>query len=208
MSLPEWREEPIAKKHARASFDCGEPALNEFLRRYARQSHDRGAAKTFLAISKSDGKTILGFYSLCPASFEYARVPEIVRKGLARHGNQKGQSYYWSKNEQFGNVSRFNSDHLTASPLIQSWHARTGHAPKSERFGKPEEPPGHCIDHNPPDFIRGLVLEEYLGGADPAHRRRTRLLRLAARFLEQAFGTTASGNHLCQRNDFDSVRST
>ncbi len=85
MSLPEWREEPIANKHARASFDCGEPALNEFLRRYARQSHDRGAAKTFLAISKSDGKTILGFYSLCPASLEHARLPEIVRKGLARH---------------------------------------------------------------------------------------------------------------------------
>lgn len=28
----------------------------------------------FLAISNSDGKTILGFYSLCPASLEYARV--------------------------------------------------------------------------------------------------------------------------------------
>ena len=24
MSLPDWREEPIAKKHDRASFDCGE----------------------------------------------------------------------------------------------------------------------------------------------------------------------------------------
>jgi GNAT superfamily N-acetyltransferase len=85
MSLPDWREEPIAKKHDRDSFDCGEPALNEFLRRQARQSHDKGAAKTFLAISLSDGKTILGFYSLCPASLEYARVPEIVRKSLGRH---------------------------------------------------------------------------------------------------------------------------
>jgi GNAT superfamily N-acetyltransferase len=85
MSLPDWCEEPIAKKHDRASFDCGEPVLNEFLRRYARKSHDKGAAKTFLAISKSDGKTILGYYSLCPASLEYARAPEIVRKGLARH---------------------------------------------------------------------------------------------------------------------------
>jgi GNAT superfamily N-acetyltransferase len=59
--------------------------LNEFLRRHARQSHDRGAAKTFLAISKLDGTTILGFYSLCPASLEYSRAPEIGRKGLARH---------------------------------------------------------------------------------------------------------------------------
>jgi GNAT superfamily N-acetyltransferase len=85
MSLPDWREEAIAKKHDRESFDCGDPALNEFLRRHARQSHDKGSAKTFLAVSESDGKSILGFYSLCPASVEYARTPEIIRKGLARH---------------------------------------------------------------------------------------------------------------------------
>ena len=85
MSLPDWREEPIAKKHDRAAFDCGEPALNEFLQRHARQNHDKGVAKTFLAISKADGKTIMGFYTLCPASVEYSRAPEIVRKGLARH---------------------------------------------------------------------------------------------------------------------------
>jgi predicted GNAT family N-acyltransferase len=85
MSLPDWREEPIAKKHDRASFDSGEPALNEFLRRNARQSHDKGTAKTFLAISGSDEKTILGYYSLCPASLEYARTPATIRKQLARH---------------------------------------------------------------------------------------------------------------------------
>jgi GNAT superfamily N-acetyltransferase len=85
MSLPAWCEEPISQKHDRVSFDCGEPALNEFLRRYARQSHEKGAAKTFLAISDSDGKTILGFYSLCPASLEYARAPAIIPKGLAKH---------------------------------------------------------------------------------------------------------------------------
>src|SRR5580692_9501261 len=85
MSLPDWREEPIAKKHDRNSFDCGEPELNVFLKKHARQSHERGAAKTFLAVNKADGRSILGFYSLCPADLEYARAPEIVRKGLARH---------------------------------------------------------------------------------------------------------------------------
>jgi GNAT superfamily N-acetyltransferase len=85
MNPLDWREEPIAKKHDRASFDCGDRDLNEFLRRHARQNHEKGVAKTFLAISQTDGKTILGFYSICPASLEYARTPEIVRKGLARH---------------------------------------------------------------------------------------------------------------------------
>src|SRR5262249_5130922 len=59
--------------------------LNDFLRRHARQNHEKGVAKTFLAISKMDGKTILGFYTLCPASLEYARTPEFIRKGLARY---------------------------------------------------------------------------------------------------------------------------
>jgi GNAT superfamily N-acetyltransferase len=80
-----WHEEPISKKHDREGFDCGEEALNEFLRRYARKSHERGGAKTFLAIDDADKRTILGFYSLSPASVDYARTPEIVKRGLARH---------------------------------------------------------------------------------------------------------------------------
>ncbi len=83
--MPAWHEEPISKKHDRDAFDCGEEALNEFLRRHARKSHERGGAKTFLAIDDADGKTIIGFYSLSPASIEYSRTPEIVRRGLARH---------------------------------------------------------------------------------------------------------------------------
>ncbi len=83
--MASWHEEPISKKHDRESFDCGEEALNEFLRRYARKSHDLGGAKTFLAIDDADSKTILGFYSLSPASVDYARTPEIIRRGLARH---------------------------------------------------------------------------------------------------------------------------
>ena len=80
-----WHEAPIDKKYDREAFDCGEEALNEFLRRYARKSHELGGAKTFLAIDDGDDKTILGFYSLAPASVEYARTPEIIRRGLARH---------------------------------------------------------------------------------------------------------------------------
>ncbi len=84
MTGPAWHEEAITRKHDRGAFDCGDADLNDFLRRYARQSHDNGAAKTFLAIE--DGtRTILGFYSLAPASLAYHRVPDIARGGLARH---------------------------------------------------------------------------------------------------------------------------
>jgi GNAT superfamily N-acetyltransferase len=85
VKITAWHEEPISKLHDREAFDCGEEALNEFLRRYARKSHELGGAKTFLAIDDSDNHTILGFYSLSPASVSYATTPEIVRHGLARH---------------------------------------------------------------------------------------------------------------------------
>ena len=84
-----WHEEPINKGHNREAFDCGEEALNEFLRRYARKSHERGGAKTFLAIddtdNDTDNETVVGFYSLSPASIDYSQTPEIVRRGLARY---------------------------------------------------------------------------------------------------------------------------
>ena len=85
MTLPRWHEEPIAKAHDRQAFDCGDPALNDFLRRYARQSHEQGGAKTFLAVDDADPTTTLGFYSLAPASLACERVPEALRRGLARH---------------------------------------------------------------------------------------------------------------------------
>ena len=85
MTLPAWREEPISKHHDRETFDCGDGDLNEFLSRHARKSHEKGGSKTFLAVDEADGKTILGFYSLSPASIAYERTPETVKRGLARH---------------------------------------------------------------------------------------------------------------------------
>jgi GNAT superfamily N-acetyltransferase len=84
MTAPPWHEEAITRAHNRSAFDCGDRELNDFLLRYARQSHDQGAAKTFLAIA-DDTEAILGFYSLAPASLAYHRAPDAVRRGLARH---------------------------------------------------------------------------------------------------------------------------
>lgn len=82
--LPIWHEEPIGKQHDRGAFDCGDKALNQFLKRHARQSHEKGGAKTYLAVSENNEK-VLGYYSLSPASIAYERAPEVIKRGLARH---------------------------------------------------------------------------------------------------------------------------
>ena len=85
MTLPAWHEEPIAKKHDRKAFDCGQDDLNRFLQQYARQAHEHGASKTYVAVDDADGKTIFGYYTLSPAQVEFFRVPEVARLNLGRH---------------------------------------------------------------------------------------------------------------------------
>lgn len=85
MSVSDWHEEPISKSHNRVEFDCGDDALNEFIRQHARRSHEKGGSKTFCAISNSTSDQILGFYSLSPASIEFSKAPEIIKRGLAKY---------------------------------------------------------------------------------------------------------------------------
>ena len=80
-----WDEAPIAKRHDRASFDCGDSDLNLYLQRYARQNHESGGAKCFVAAPADAPAGILGFYTLSPASLEYSRTPALAKKGLARY---------------------------------------------------------------------------------------------------------------------------
>src|SRR2546423_6237027 len=80
-----WREEPVAKHHNRKTFDCGEPALNEYLQRFARQNHDSGGAKTFVAVAAEERTHILGYYTISPGAIAFARVPGALTRKLGRY---------------------------------------------------------------------------------------------------------------------------
>jgi GNAT superfamily N-acetyltransferase len=81
----EWAEAPITKQHDRAGFDCGDADLNRYVRKFARQNHESGGAKCFVAVPAGMPARIPGFYTLSPASLEYARTPALAKKGLARY---------------------------------------------------------------------------------------------------------------------------
>jgi GNAT superfamily N-acetyltransferase len=83
--LPAWREEPISKQHDRSRFDCGVPALNEYLVRYARQNHESGGAKTFVAVPEAEPARIVGYYSISPGAIEFARTPAALIRKLGRY---------------------------------------------------------------------------------------------------------------------------
>jgi GNAT superfamily N-acetyltransferase len=80
-----WREEAISRRHDRRNFDCGSSELNDYLRRYARQNHQSGGAKTFVAVSPGDVARILGYYTISPGAIEFAKVPTAVGRGLGKY---------------------------------------------------------------------------------------------------------------------------
>ena len=83
MTALTWAEAPLARHHLRKAFDCGDADLNLYLQRYARQNHDSGGAKCFVASPTDAPERVLGFYTLSPASLDFARTPALAKKGLA-----------------------------------------------------------------------------------------------------------------------------
>ncbi len=80
-----WIEQPISRRHDREDFDCGSPELNEYLRKYARQNHESGGAKTFVAVPTAASEQILGYYTISPGAIDYARVPAVITRKLGRY---------------------------------------------------------------------------------------------------------------------------
>ena len=79
------RYEPIHKLTVQDSvetFDCGHPALNQFLQRYALVNQKSGSAQTYVCCK--DGE-VAAFYSLTVGGVEHEKAPDRVVKGLARH---------------------------------------------------------------------------------------------------------------------------
>ncbi|TIW10983.1 MAG: hypothetical protein E5V66_15695 [Mesorhizobium sp.] len=59
--------------------------MNVFLARYARQSHEQNATKTYCAIETARPGRILGFYSVAPSAVDHAAVPARMTPRLAPH---------------------------------------------------------------------------------------------------------------------------
>lgn len=80
-----WIEEPIARRHNRKEFDCGSSELNEYLALYARQNHESGGAKSFVAVPVADSTRVLGYYTISPGAIEFARVPARLTRRLGQY---------------------------------------------------------------------------------------------------------------------------
>ncbi len=75
--------EPLGKQHRLDGFDCGEPALAEWLKRHARGAQASGSARVFVT-TVEDGETVVGYYALAAAQVAPGEATERARKGQPR----------------------------------------------------------------------------------------------------------------------------
>ncbi len=63
-------------------FDCGQPALNQFLQRYALVNQKSYSAQTYVCCQRG---VVVGFYSLSVGSLQPQAAPPRVMQDMARH---------------------------------------------------------------------------------------------------------------------------
>lgn len=79
----QWDIQKLDKSHDRASFDCGKPPLDEWLRRQAGQYERKGLSRTYVAVRKGH-LAVLGYYAVSNHRVSYDVVPPEQAKGLPR----------------------------------------------------------------------------------------------------------------------------
>jgi hypothetical protein len=81
--MSKWQFLPIEKKYQKNHFDCGDQSLNDYLKKYARQNHLKGIAKTFVALSEiEEDVKIQGYYTVSASIIEFKSLPENYQKKL------------------------------------------------------------------------------------------------------------------------------
>ncbi len=74
--------EKLRREHDLSLFDCGNPALTNWLRKFAWTNQQAGSAKTYVALA---GNRVAGYYALTAGSVRKRESPERIAKGLANH---------------------------------------------------------------------------------------------------------------------------
>lgn len=71
--------------HDRSGFDCGVPALDEYLTRFADQHRRRGITSVYVLADSEAPGLILGYYTLSAAEVDAQELDERDRKRLPRY---------------------------------------------------------------------------------------------------------------------------
>jgi GNAT superfamily N-acetyltransferase len=71
--------EKLSAAHDLSQFQCGEPELDDWLRRKARHNEESGASRTYVVCV---GRQVIGYYALAAGAAAHANAPGRVRRNM------------------------------------------------------------------------------------------------------------------------------
>ncbi len=80
-----YRVRPLDSAVDAMAFRCGQPALDEYIRRYASQDVRRNVARVFIATPDQDSRRLAGFFTLSAGSVGCSDLPESLARKLPRY---------------------------------------------------------------------------------------------------------------------------
>ena len=86
VAAPGFRIEPLdSRRHDRATFVCGAPTLDHYLRTQAAQDMRRKANAVFVLVALDAPRQIAGYFTLCAMALAHSDVPEAARRHVPRY---------------------------------------------------------------------------------------------------------------------------
>ncbi len=70
---------PLLATHVTDKFDCGEPVLNDWLKKRALKNESSGASRTFVICQDNN---VMGYYVLATGSVMHKHAPSKVRRNM------------------------------------------------------------------------------------------------------------------------------
>ena len=74
---------PFSEQHDCSAFDCGEPSLNDWLRRNALANQMSGASRTFVITgAEAAASCVVGYYALAAGAVSHAEASGSIRRNM------------------------------------------------------------------------------------------------------------------------------
>lgn len=81
--MPVSAPHPLSAQHDCSAFDCGEPSLNDWLRRKALANQASGASRTFVITGTgADADRVVGYYALAAGAVSHAATSSAIRRNM------------------------------------------------------------------------------------------------------------------------------
>lgn len=80
MSLPLSPPQPLEASHRLSAFECGEPALDDWLKRRALSNHLSGASRVFVVANPD--RDVFGYYALAAGAISHQVATGSVRRNM------------------------------------------------------------------------------------------------------------------------------